>query len=448
MGSSYVKRAWQFGIDDYLPLIGEEAVERIVRKANRLRGMRVVHISSTFYGGGVAEMLSSLTLLERHLGIESDWRLIQGSPDFFRVTKKLHNALQGAELEISDEAKRVYEEVNLQNSMRMDLDADVVIVHDPQPLPLIRHERRRCPWVWRGHVDLTRPDPHVWAYLRSMVEEYDAVVLSLPEYAQDLSIPQVFIAPGIDPFALKNRTMSATEIEERLRHYDIPMDLPIVAQISRFDRWKDPEGAIAAFSKAAAEVPATLVLLGNIATDDPEGQEVFEAMIRKKTDRIRIMTAEDSAFVNALQSRAAVVLQMSIREGFGLTVTEALWKGAAVLARPVGGIRHQIEDGWNGMLANSPDEAAARIVQALRDPEYRATLGSRARATVRERFLHSRVVEDQFDLLAAFEPRFRLDAGRLPALTQHAATRWHDAPTTKGRAREPAAQQEPRGKAD
>lgn len=422
-----MREAWQIGIDDYRPLIGEEVVARIVRKANRLRGLRVVHVSSTFYGGGVAEMLSSATLLERRLGLVSDWRLIQGSPDFFSVTKKLHNALQGADVALTDANRRVYEEIILQNSLRMDLDADVVVVHDPQPLPLIRHERRRCPWVWRGHIELSRPNPDAWGYVRGLVDEYDAVVLSLPEYAQELRAPQVFITPGIDPFALKNRALEDAEIDARLRRYDIPRDLPLVVQVSRFDRWKDPEGVIAAFGAAARAVPGTLVLLGNVATDDPEGQEVFEAVIRKKSERVRILTAEDSLFVNALQRCAAVVLQMSLREGFGLTVTEAMWKGALVVARGAGGIRRQIEDGWNGLLVESPEHAAECIVRALRDRTLREKLGPQARATVRERFLLSRVVEDHLDLYGAFEPRFRLDVARLPALTQRVAMRGHDA---------------------
>jgi trehalose synthase len=318
------KHAWLVKIEDYAPLIGPEAVDRITRKAQRLRGLRVVNISSTFYGGGVAEMLSSSTLLARSVGIRSDWRLIQGSPDFFSVTKKFHNALQGADIDFTDLKKEIYEEIVVQNAVRMEMDADLVIVHDPQPLPLITHYRRNCPWVWRCHVDLSQPDPEVWAYLKQYVEQYDAVILSLPEYARELAPPQVFIMPAIDPFSVKNAELSEGEIRERLDHYRIPTDLPIVAQISRYDRWKDPEGVIQAFKIACQEFPATLVLLGNVAMDDPEGQEVFESVLKHKEERIHVLTVEDSALVNALQRRAAVILQKSVREGFGLTVTEAM----------------------------------------------------------------------------------------------------------------------------
>jgi trehalose synthase len=280
------KYSWLVGLENYEPFIGLETVERITRKAQRLRGLRMVNISSTFYGGGVAELLSSGTLLARSLGLRADWRLIQGSPDFFSITKKIHNALQGAPINFTDLKKEIYEEVMLQNATRMDLDCDLVMVHDPQPLPIIAYQRRSCPWIWRCHVDLSNPNPERWERLKPFVEQYDAVIFSLPEYSREVTPPQVFIMPSIDPFSVKNAEISEHEINERLDHYEIPVDLPIVAQISRYDRWKDPEGVIEAFKIARKEVPATLVLLGNIATDDPEGQEVFESVLKHKEERI------------------------------------------------------------------------------------------------------------------------------------------------------------------
>jgi trehalose synthase len=407
--------SWHVNIEDYAPLIGDEALERILHKAHRLRDLRVLHLSSTFYGGGVAEMLSSVTLLARSLGIKADWRLIQGSPDFFNVTKKIHNALQGAEINLTDLKKEVYEEVVVQNALRMELDYDFVIVHDPQPLPMIMHHRRTCPWIWRCHLDLSHPDPAVWEYLLPFINEYNAVILSLPEYAQPIAPPQAFIMPALNPFSLKNGDLDEAAIRDRLEHYGIPVDKPIVAQVSRFDRWKDPEGVIRAFHLAAREVDARLVLLGNVATDDPEGQEVFEELLKHKDDVI-ILTAEDSALVNALQRRASVVLQKSLREGFGLTVTEAMWKGAAVIGGRCGGISHQIEDGTNGFLVSTVDEAAARIVQLLRDRALRDRLGHEARETVRQRFLMSRLIEQYLDLFSAFETSFAVNHQRLSAL--------------------------------
>jgi trehalose synthase len=416
------KYSWMVDIDDYAPLIGDEAVERIERNAQKLRGMRVVHVSSTFYGGGVAEMLSSFTLLAHNLGIRADWRLIQGSPDFFSITKKIHNALQGGEINLTDLKKEIYEEIIMQNSVRMDFDADIVVVHDPQPLPLIAHERRTCPWIWRCHVDLSRPNQEVWEYLRGFVDQYDAVVFSLPEYGRELVPPQVFIMPAIDPFSLKNTDLSDAEVKDRLAHYGIPDDLPIVAQVSRFDRWKDPQGVIEAFEIAREKIDATLVLLGNVATDDPEGQEVFESLLQHKEDRIHILTVEDSALVNALQRHATVILQKSIREGFGLTATEAMWKRAPVIAGRCGGLKHQIDDGVNGFLVGSVQEAADRIVQLIRDRKLRAELGSRAYETVRGRFLLTRKMEQYIDLFSAFEPQFAANHHRLSALSAGALT--------------------------
>ena len=410
------KHSWLVDIEDYEPLIGTEAVARIARKAQPLRGLRVVNISSTFYGGGVAEMLSSATLLARSVGIRADWRLIQGSPDFFSVTKKLHNALQGADINFTELKKEVYEEVMLQNAARMDLDCDLVIVHDPQPLPLISHYRRTCPWIWRCHVDLSDPNREVWDYLKQYIEQYDAVILSLPEYSRELTPPQVFIMPAIDPFSVKNMELTEEEIKDRLDHYDIPEDLPIVAQISRYDRWKDPEGVIEAFNIARRQVPTTLVLLGSVATDDPEGQEVFESVLKHKQERIRILTVEDSALVNALQRKSAVILQKSLREGFGLTVTEAMWKGAAVVGGNCGGIKHQIQDGVNGLLASSVEEAAEAMVRILKDKSLKEKLGEAARETVKQRFLMSRELEQLIDLASAFEACFTANQQRLAQL--------------------------------
>jgi trehalose synthase len=395
-------------VEHYEALIGAEAVERILTKAARLRDLHVVNVNSTYYGG-VAQLLSSLTLMMNAAGIRTGWRVIQGRPDFFSTTKKMHNALQGGTINLSDLKQTIYEEVVFENAARMHLDHDFVIVHDPQPLPLIRHYRKKAPWVWRCHVDLSNPDPALWTYLTPFIERYDAVVLSLPEYAQKLGTPQRFFMPAIDPFSATNKQLSDDEIQERLDHYAIPTDLPLVVQVSRFDKWKDPQGVIDAFRLASKEVKATLVLVGNVATDDPEGQEIFESLCQCGTDRIRILSVQDSAFVNALQRRAAVVLQKSIREGFGLTVTEAMWKGTPVIGGNVGGIRHQIEDGTNGFLVESVDEAAAKIVHVLNDPGLRETLGRNARETVRARFLMTRLMEDWLDLIGSFEAHFRLN---------------------------------------
>ncbi len=398
-------------VEDYEPLVGVETVERLLRKAERLRDLHVVHVSSTYYGGGVAELLSSLTLLMNSAGIKTGWRVIQGRPDFFSITKKMHNALQGADINLTDLKLAIYEEVAFENAARIHLDHDLVVVHDPQPLPLVRHFRKKAPWIWRCHVDLSAPNRELWAYLSRFIEQYDAVVLSLPEYAQRLNTPQRFIMPAINPFSTTNKELSDREIDGRIERYGIPADLPLVVQVSRFDKWKDPRGVIDAFQIARKQVDCTLVLVGNVATDDPEGQDVFASLCNCAEERIRILSVQDSALVNALQRRAAVVVQKSIREGFGLTVAEALWKGTPVIGGNAGGIRHQIRDGENGFLVDTVEQAAARIVQVIKDPNLRQELGRNARQTVRERFLLTHLMEQWLDLIGAFEPRFHLDGG-------------------------------------
>lgn len=397
-----------FQVEDYEQFVGAETIERIIEKAIPLHDLHVVNVNSTYYGGGVSQLLTSLTLLMDGLGIDTGWRAIHGPPDFFSVTKKMHNALQGGEINLSDRKIRLYEEVVYENVMRNHLDHDVVIIHDPQPLPMVNYYRKRGPWIWRCHVDLSRPNPKLWDYLLPFVEKYDSVILSSKDYAQELSTPQLFFMPAIDPFSITNREFNQDEIEERLNHYHIPTDLPLVVQISRFDRWKDPEGVIQAFQLARKEVECTLVLLGNVATDDPEGEEVYQSLLNSRDERIIILSRQDAALVNALQCKAAVVLQKSIREGFGLTVAEAMWKGTPVIGGNVGGIPYQIDDGRNGFLVSSVEEAAERIVRLVKDKGLREQMGHEAREKVKGNFLLTRYLEQYLDLFNSFEPAFRL----------------------------------------
>jgi trehalose synthase len=386
-------------VEDYEPLVGAEVVQRIRDKAVKLKSLRVANFNSTYYGGGVAEIISSLTLLMNSLGLRTEWRVIQGTPDFFSITKKMHNALQGGEIDLSGIKKEIFEQVIYENSVRNFLDHDFIIVHDPQPLPLIEHYDKKFPWLWRCHLDLSRPDAETWKYLRRWIDTYATVILSCKEFAQETNPPQRVMMPAINPFTIKNRQLSDREINERLVHYEIPTDLPLVVQVSRFDPWKDPKGVVQAFKLARKQIDARLVLLGNFATDDPEGEEIFHSLCACRDDRILILTSgDDTALVNALQTRAAVVLQKSLREGFGLTVAEAMWKGATVIGGNVGGIRHQIEDGVNGFLVSSIEETAKRIVQLVDDKELRDEMGHKARETVRKNFLLTRYLEQYLDL--------------------------------------------------
>jgi len=395
-------------IEDYEQFVGAETIERIREKSKPLQGLHVVNVNSTYYGGGVSQLLSSLTLLMNDIGIKTGWRAIHGPPDFFSVTKKMHNALQGGKINITERKMKLYEEVIYENSIRNHLDHDIVIIHDPQPLPMINHYRKGGPWIWRCHIDLSSPHQELWNYLVSFIEKYDAVILSSQDYAQELETPQLFFMPAIDPLSITNRELTRREIDERLNHYNIPTDLPLVVQISRFDRWKDPQGVIQAFKLARKEVNCTLVLLGNVATDDPEGEEVYKSLLDSREERIIILSRQDGALVNALQCRAAVVLQKSLREGFGLTVAEAMWKGTPVIGGNVGGIRYQIKDGVNGFLVSSIEEASERIVQLVQDKELREQMGQKAKETVRQQFLLTRYLEQYVDLFNSFETVFRL----------------------------------------
>ncbi len=404
-------------VDEYARYIGEEAVQRLKDRAAPLRDARITHVNSTYYGGGVSQILSSLTLLMNSVGVKAEWRVIHGPPEFFNVTKKLHNALQGAEINLTDRKKEIYERVVYENSIVNHLDTatiDTVFIHDPQPLPLVGCYKKKCPWVWRCHIDLSTPNREAWEYLKQFVEKYDAAIFTLREYAKDISIPQLFFMPAIDPFTTTNKDLPEDEIQERLDYYHIPSDLPIVTQISRFDPWKDPQGVIEAANIARKETPFTLVLLGNIALDDPEGKIIFESLLKYQNERTLILVAEDSALVNALQRRSAVVLQKSIREGFGLTVAEAMWKGTPVIGGNVGGIRYQIDDGVNGFLVNSPEEAAEKIVVLLKDKYRRNEMGVKAREKVRGNFLMTRLLDQYLELIGSWETTFKLENTRQP----------------------------------
>lgn len=390
-------------VEDYERFVGPEPIDRLMKKARRLFDFRVAKVNSTTNGGGVAELLSSMTPLMNGLGIATEWRAISGNLDFFGITKSIHNGLQGKDIQLTDCNKRTYEEVVYENAVKNHLDHDFVIVHDPQPLPMIGYNKKISPWIWRCHLDLSTPNMGLWNYLIPHIESYDAAIFSIREYAQQLRIPQFFFMPAIDPFSPKNRELSEDEMDECLARYNIPTDLPLVVQVSRFDPWKDPQGVIRAFKLASRKVDCTLVLLGNFATDDPEGADIFESLLESREERIIILpSGDDTTLVNALQRRATVILQKSIREGFGLTVTEAMWKGKPVIGGKVGGIRSQIRDGVNGFLVSSIEEAGERIVQLLSDKDLRVRLGLEAKETVRERFLLPRLLEQYLDLLNSF----------------------------------------------
>ena len=392
-------------LEDYQHIVGDETIERIKSKAEKLQGMRVVHMNSTYYAGGVVEILTSLVTLMNQLGIKTEWRLLRGSQEFFEVTREMHDAVQNGQMELTDEKKQRYEHNIYENAFRNHLDHDAVFMHDHHTMGMVAHYRKRGPWIWRCHLDFSHPQPEVIEYLKPFAEKYDAAIFTLEEYKQDFSIPQVLIFPAIDPLKISNRELSEDVTMECLRAYGVPTDLPIVTQISRYDRWKDPHGVIDAFELARQEVDATLVLLGNTPSDDPD-TNVYDSVLERRSKRVLVLSATDYVLNNALQRHSAVVLQKSLREGFGMTVTEALWKGTPVIGGNAGGIPYQIDHGVNGYLVNSPEEAAKYIVDLVSNPEKAAEMGRQGREKVRKNFLITRLLEDHLDLLGGFEARY------------------------------------------
>lgn len=399
-----------FRLEDYREIVGDEEISAIHRKARRLLGRRVLEVNSTYQGGGVAELLSSLVPLMNDTGVDTDWRILAGDFDFFTVTKKFHNALQGGPIDLTQRKRHLYEEVNERFSTYAQLDRDVVIVHDPQPLPLIRYFDKRQPWVWRCHIDLTDPDPALWDYLKGFILRYDLVIVSHPDYVRDdLPVEQRVVNPAIDPLAVKNRPLRPNDIRHLLRKRGIPIDKPLITQISRYDPWKDPLGVLEVFKLVRKEQDCRLVLCGGTASDDPESARVLNTVWRKAKRLVEsgdvVLISEDSssATINALQRSSTVIMQKSLREGFGLTVTEAMWKGTPVVASRVGGIPLQITDGVNGYLVdpNDIEGTAERVTALLRDPELAEVIGSAARESVRQRFLMTRLLSDELDVLQA-----------------------------------------------
>ncbi len=397
----------QYDIESYRKIAGDEAIAKIYRTARKLYGKYILNINSTYQGGGVAEMLSSLVPLMNRTGIDAEWRILHGNPDFFTVTKKFHNALQGASIHLTDLKKNLYVNTNSTFSIYTHVKHDAVMIHDPQPLPLITFYKKRQPWIWRCHIDLTAPNPEIWDYLKSFILRYDAVIVSMKNYVRkDLPVEQRVIPPAIDPLTPKNMELSEETIQKYLKKFNIPTDKPLITQISRFDPWKDPLGVIEVFKKVKEEKDVRLVLCGSMAADDPEGYKIYSEVVKKEKALIEkgdiiLLTTENNILVNVLQRVSSVIIQKSTREGFGLTVTEALWKGTPVVASKVGGITLQIKDGWNGFLLDPKDYDgfAKRIVQILKDKELAETLGKNGKEYVRENFLITRLLLQHLELL-------------------------------------------------
>jgi len=396
-------------LEDFRHIVPDETLVEIYARARKLYGKHIIHLNATYQGGGVAEILYSLAMLMNDVGIDAGWRILHGSQEFFEITKSFHNALQGAKLNLSERKKRLYRMVNENFSRFTHLDHDCVIVHDPQPLALIASYKKRQPWIWRCHIDLTDPHADLWDFLKGFVLKYDQMVVSSEKYLkEDLPIDQRLMYPAINPLSPKNVTISDKAIREQLGKADVPLDKPLIAQVSRLDPWKDPEGVIDVFRMVKQQVDCRLVLCYNVASDDPEGLQMYKKVQRKanrmlEAGDILLVVGNSEKLVNAIQRFSKVVIQKSTREGFCLAVTEALWKGTPVVASNVGGIPSQIEDGKSGYLLAPTDTEgfADRIVHVLKSPEEAEEIGRQAKERVRDKFLITRLLSDYLDMLNA-----------------------------------------------
>jgi trehalose synthase len=401
-------------LTDYTHIVGKELTEQIRELAEPLKGKRVLHVSATAFGGGVSEILYTLVPLMRDVGLDAHWHVIFGKEEFFNATKLLHNSLQGAEETLSDEQWAIFDEINQMNAEGLQGDWDVVIVHDPQPIGLRRGALEKGQrWIWRCHIDLSTPNPAPIERLLPMIEEYDASVWHMPDYVPNgMGAHREAVRimpPAIDPLSPKNMAFSPEDAAFVCRQFGIDVDRPLITQVSRFDPWKDPIGVIDAYREVTEQVPeAQLAMVGSMATDDPEGMEYFQKTFEYAggDEDIKILSNLNNVGaieVNAFQSQSDICLQKSIREGFGLTVTEALWKGRPTVAGNVGGIPLQIEDGVSGYLVDSPSECAQRCLEILRDPELGKDLGRKGKEHARRQFLTPRLLRDWLSLLTDVE---------------------------------------------
>jgi len=383
-------------IEEYIPIVGQATIDDLRRIGNKLKGKVIQNINSTSVGGGVAEILNRMVPLLKELQVDARWDVIKGGAQFFEVTKKFHNALHGKKEDIKQEDFDIFMETSRMNINEIDTYGDIVYVHDPQPIVLI-DKKKDNKWVWRCHIDVSNPDKEVWKFLKEFVVKYDAAVFSSPSFSWKLPIRQFLISPSIDPLSDKNRELPQDVIDGVLSKYGIVKDKPIISQISRFDRLKDPVGVISAYKSVKQYVDCQLILAGGGASDDPEGVLVLEEVREKAKgdpDIHILLLPQDDITVNALQRASDVIIQKSLKEGFGLTVAEALWKGKPVVASAVGGIPLQITHKYSGLLCHSIDGAAFSIKQLLNSPKYAKKLGENGREHVKNNFLITRHIRD------------------------------------------------------
>ena len=394
-------------LDDYLEIVSEKVLGQIYQKAHRLINKHIVHINSTAHGGGVAEILNNLIVLLNDIGVDAGWRVLIGQSDFFSITKKFHNGLQGNSINLSNIKKKLYLETNDRFSHFTHLDHDCVIVHDPQPLPLIKFNKKIQPWIWRCHIDITHPNQELWNFVKTFILRYDLMVISSEKFRKDdLPLEQRIIHPSIDPLSPKNMDLSDDLIAKTLKKFDIPIDKPLITQVSRFDPWKDPEGVLKVFNEVKEKVDCRLLYCYNMAPDDPEGIVIYNKMKKiaakfLNSGDVLFRLGDNQILVNVIQRVSSVVLQKSIREGFGLTVSEAQWKETPVVASRVGGIPEQVIDGKTGFLVDPQDitGCAEKVIMLIKDKKLATKMGKEAKEFVKQKFLITRHLDDYLDLL-------------------------------------------------
>jgi len=406
-------------IKDYKGIIPDELYQEIEDLSKNLKGLKVVHVNAAPRGGGVAEILKVLTSLMKGVGIRASWHVIPPGEKFFELTKEIHNALQGKKFPLSFSSRKLYQRYSEKSAeLMLDMDSDIWVIHDPQPVGMIQYlpDSDFHPIISRIHIDTTSPDPEAWKFIRSFLLEYDRVVFSAEDFVNE-DIPSEILKifpPAIDPLSEKNKPLPVQEARTILKSFGIDVDKPLVSDILRFDPWKDPLGVLEAYRLAKKEIPdLQLAMVGLfIACDDPEAVRIYEKVKEKAqgdsdvhlfSDPNRLGSLSVDRFVNAFQSGSDVMLQKSIREGFGLVVTEAMWKGQPVIGGNAGGIKLQIEDSKNGFLVSSPEEASERIVKLLKDKELREKMGAKAKETVRKKFLIPRLLRDYLKLFKEFD---------------------------------------------
>jgi trehalose synthase len=400
----------KINVEDYEPIVGKSYIEELRMLARRLSGKTILNINSTFEGGGVAEILSRLVPLLNQLGVDVRWQTISGEAQFFKVTKKLHNALHGKDEPISDDEFSLFLETTERNLNQIDFSGDIMFIHDPQPAALITKKSDiGKKWIWRCHIDISHPDAQVWRFLEQFVTNYDAAVFSSPNFAQQLPIRQFFAPPSIDPLSDKNKELSPEAVDAVLAKYGLNRDKPLILQVSRFDRLKDPLGVIKAFELVRKNFTCQLVLAGGTASDDPESGEVLQEVRERAAGNSDIHILDippgSDIDINALQRAATVIMQKSLREGFALTITEALWKAKPVVASAVGGIPLQVKNRLTGLLCHSVEGAAYALRQILANPDYGRWLGRNGREHVRQHFLIVREIRDYMLMFLTLEHR-------------------------------------------